>query len=64
MLRRIRYQRFFALLESFEFEKDVVSWCSSIVMSLSHLVNFPAYPTEPQLAAIVGQVSLDWGCVL
>ena len=64
MLHRICHERFVSLLEVFEFQKTWYAVFEHVVISLTQVVNSPAYPTERQLAAIVGQVSLKRGSVL
>jgi hypothetical protein len=58
MLHRICHERFVSLLEIFEFDKTWYAVFEHIVTSLTQVVKSPAYPTERQLAAIVGQVGV------
>ena len=64
MLHRVRHERFVSLLEVFESDTAWYAVFEHVVTSLTQVVNSPAYPTERQLAAIVGQVSLNRGSVL
>ena len=64
MLHRVCHERFVSLLEVFESDTTWYAVFEHVVTSLTQVVNCPAYPTERQLAAIVGQVSLNRGSVL
>ena len=57
MLHRVCHKRFVSLLEVFESDTTWYAVFEHVVTSLTQVVNSPAYPTERQLAAIVGQVS-------
>ena len=59
MLHRVCHERFVSLLEVFESDTAWYAVFEHVVTSLTQVVNSPAYPTERQLAAIVGQVSLN-----
>ena len=59
MLYRVCHERFVSLLEVFESDTTWYAVFEHVVTSLTQVVNSPAYPTERQLAAIVGQVSLN-----
>jgi hypothetical protein len=56
MLRRVDHERFVTLLEIMDHEKTIYMVFEHIFVSLTQVVNCPAYPTERQLAAILGQV--------
>lgn len=56
-LQQTQHQNFVAFLEAFHFEGAVHVVLDYIPISLAHLVASPAYPSELQLAAILGQVS-------
>jgi hypothetical protein len=58
MLHRIRHKNFNAFLECFIFEDCRYVVLEHATISLAHIVKSPAYPTQRQLAAILGQVSL------
>ncbi|KAL2040822.1 hypothetical protein N7G274_006280 [Stereocaulon virgatum] len=55
-LQQTQYQSFVALFEAFHSEGSVHVVIDYVPISLAHLVASPAYHTEPQLAAILGQV--------
>ena len=57
MIRRVRHERFVNLLEVFEVDKTVYAVFEHIFTSLKQVIACAAYPTELQLAAILGQVS-------
>ena len=57
MLRRVRHERFVQVLEVFEFEKVYHVVFEHVFVTLREVVRSAAYPTERQLAAILGQVS-------
>lgn len=57
MLNTVSHGRFVSLLELFEWEKACYAVFEHVFVSLEQVVACPAYPTERQLAAIVGQVS-------
>ena len=57
MLQRIQHANFVAFQESFHFEDSVHIILDYVPLSLAQLVSSPAYPTEPQLASILAQVS-------
>lgn len=56
LLRRVAHERFVTLLEIMDHEKTIYMVFEHIFVSLTQVVNCPAYPTEGQLAAILGQV--------
>lgn len=61
MLRKVEHERFVALLEIFDYEKTNYVVLEHVSVSLTQVVNCAAYPTERQLAAILGQVwSTPW----
>jgi hypothetical protein len=59
MLRTIRHDKFVALLEIFKFDERCYAVFEHIFVTIAQVAACPAYPTEPQLAAILGQVSLN-----
>lgn len=56
LIRSIRHERFIDLLEVFESGDTCYLVLEHIFVSLTQVIHGPAYPTERQLAAIVGQV--------
>jgi hypothetical protein len=58
MLQKIRHNNFLIFLDFFNFEGFFYIVFSYVPVFLAQIVVFPAYPTESQLAAILGQVSL------
>jgi len=56
MLQRIRQKNFVALLESFEHQDQFYVIVEHFPVSLAQIATSPPYPTELQLAAILGQV--------
>jgi hypothetical protein len=59
MLHSICYKNFNAFLSKcFIFENCYYVVLKHATISLAHIVKSPAYPTQRQLAAILGQVSL------
>lgn len=56
MLRRVDHERFVTLLEIFDYERTSYVVFEHVFVSLRQVANCPAYPTERQLAAILGQV--------
>lgn len=63
MLHTVCHERFVKLLEIFEYGKTFYAVFEHIATSLTQVVNAPAYPSERQLAAIVGQVGRNRGSV-
>ena len=57
MLQQIRHSNFVALLESFRDQDGLYAIVEYVSISLEQIVASPPYPTELQLAAILGQVS-------
>ena len=57
-LQQTQHENFVTFLEAFHFKGSMYTVHDYVPISLAHLVASPAYPTEPQLAAILGQVSL------
>jgi hypothetical protein len=57
MLWSVRHERFVNLLEIFEVGETYYAVFEHIFVTLAQVVNCPAYPTERQLAAIIGQVN-------
>ncbi|KAK5044692.1 hypothetical protein LTR84_010584 [Exophiala bonariae] len=57
MLWSVRHERFVNLLEIFEVGDTYYAVFEHIFVTLVQVVNCPAYPTERQLAAIIGQVN-------
>lgn len=55
-LQQTQHQNFVSFLEAFHSEGSVYVVLDYVPISLAHLVTSPAYPTESQLAAILGQV--------
>lgn len=58
MLRHIRHENFVAFLESFQFQGRHYAVLEHVSISLAQIAASPPYPTELQLAAIIGQVRL------
>jgi hypothetical protein len=58
ILHRICYKNFNAFLECFIFQDCQYVILKHATILLAHIVKSPAYPTQHQLAAILGQVSL------
>lgn len=56
MLQQIRHENFVAFLESFRFQECSYAVLQHVSISLVQIVASPPYPTELQLAAIIGQV--------
>ena len=56
-LQQTQHQNFLGFLEAFHSEGSVYVVLDHIFISLAHVVASPAYPTELQLAAVLGQVS-------
>lgn len=56
MLQRIRHENFVAFLGSFQFEQGSYAVLEHVPVSLAQIVASPPYPTELQLAAMLGQV--------
>ena len=56
MLRRVRHERFVQVLEIFEFETVYYVVFEHVLVTLREVVGSAAFPTERQLAAILGQV--------
>lgn len=56
MLQQIRHENFIAFLESFQYQERSYAILEHIPISLSQIAASPPYPTELQLAAILGQV--------
>jgi len=56
ILQQIRHKNFVSFLESFQFERRFYAILEYVSISLAGIVASPPYPTEPQLAAILGQV--------
>lgn len=56
-LQQTQHQNFVGFLEAFDFEGSVHVVLDYVPISLAHMVASPAYPTEPHLAAILGQVN-------
>ena len=56
MLRRVRHERFVQVLEVFEFETVYHVVFEHVFVTLREVVGSAAFPTERQLAAILGQV--------
>lgn len=59
MLQQIRHENFVTFLESYQFEECSYSIFEHVAISLVQIVTSPPYPTELQLAAIIGQVRCD-----
>lgn len=57
MLNTVRHVRFIKALELFEWDQTCYAVFEHVFVSLVQVVACPAYPTERQLAAILGQVS-------
>lgn len=57
MLQQIRHSNFVAVLESFRDQDGFYAIFEYVSISLDQIVASPPYPTELQLAAILGQVS-------
>ena len=57
MLQQIRHANFVAFLESFRDQDGFYAAIEYVSISLDQIVASPPYPTELQLAAILGQVS-------
>jgi hypothetical protein len=56
MLNTVRHVRFIRALELFEWDQTCYAVFEHVFVSLVQVVACPAYPTERQLAAILGQV--------
>ena len=56
-LQQTHHENFVAFLETFRSEGSLHVVLDYIPISLAHMIASPAYPTELQLAAILGQVS-------
>lgn len=56
-LQQTHHHNFLAFLEAFHFKVSTYVILDYVPISLAHLVASPAYPTELQLAAILGQAS-------
>jgi len=59
MLQQIRHENFVTFLESYQFEECSYPILEHVAISLVQIVTSPPYPTELQLAAIIGQVRCD-----
>lgn len=58
MLQKIQHENFASFLEAFEFQERLYAIFQHITISLTHIVASPPYPTQSQLAAILGQVRI------
>lgn len=58
MLQQIRHENFALFLEAFECQECFYAILQHITISLTHIVASPPYPTQSQLAAILGQVRM------
>ena len=56
MLQQIWHENIVAFLESFRFQECFYTVLQHVPISLVQIVASPPYPTELQLAAIIGQV--------
>ena len=56
-LQQTQHENFVGFLEAFQSDGSVHVILEYIPISLAHIVKSPAYPTELQLAAILGQVN-------
>ena len=61
MLRRVRHERFVQVLEVFEFETVYHVVFEHVSVTLREVVGCAAFPSERQLAAILGQVGSKRG---
>jgi hypothetical protein len=57
MLQRVRHERFVNLLEVFKVGETYYAVFEHIFVTLTQVAICPAYPTERQLVAIIGQVN-------
>jgi hypothetical protein len=57
MLYQIRHDNFVTVLESFSFEETFYVVLERMAITLDQIVVSPPYPSEQELAAILGQVS-------
>lgn len=56
ILQQIRHENFITFLESFQLQESSYAILKHVSISLSQISASPPYPTELQLAAILGQV--------
>jgi hypothetical protein len=56
MLERVQHKSFLPMLECFNFEDFYYPVFPHMVMPLSQVIHSPPYPTELELAAVLGQV--------
>jgi hypothetical protein len=59
MLRLVQHRNFIALVDHYILEETSYVALEYVGTSLDHVVSCPAYPTELQLAAILGQVLFE-----
>jgi hypothetical protein len=62
MLERVQHKSFLPMVECFNFEDAYYPVFPHMVMPLSQVIHSPPYPTESELAAVLGRVSVLTRC--